>query len=133
MKNLFLIAVIMSTAACAPIMEANRPDPVDMSQFATGESRINVVSQLGSPTSTLPDKGNSCDIYKLYTKGPGKLLKGAIAAGEIVADIVTVFLAELIFTPTEAATKDDRHAVVFCYNKDNNLVSLTQSDSNSGK
>jgi hypothetical protein len=113
-------------------MEANRPDPVDMSQFVIGEKRMKVLTSIGSPLSTTKDGGNSCDIYKLYTEGHSAAGKGAIAAGEAVADVFTLGLAEVIFTPAQAATKDEKHAVVFCYAPDDTLVSINQSEEAAG-
>src|ERR1700733_14434993 len=128
-----LSAALSCLSACAPVMEANRPDPVDLKKFVVGETtRMNVVAQVGSPTSSMQDNGNSCDVYKLYTHGPSGAGKGAIAAGEVVAEVFTLGLAEIIFTPTAAATKTPKHPVIFCYAPDYKLVSMNQSDSPAG-
>jgi hypothetical protein len=130
-KHLVLLSALVS-AACSPVMEANRPDPIDMSQFVIGESRMNVLAVVGSPLGTTKDKGNSCDLYKLYTNGPSGGGKGVIAAGEVVADVLTLGLTEIVFTPVEAGTKSDKHSVIFCYGKDDTIVSINQADSPSG-
>ncbi len=69
----------------------------------------------------------SCDVYKLYTRGPGGVGKGVIAAGEGAADVVTLGLAEVIFTPLEAGTRNARHSVTFCYEKDGKLLSFNDA------
>jgi hypothetical protein len=132
MKKIGIVGALICLASCSPVMEATRPDPVDLNQFVIGETRINVVSVLGSPVATVPDKDNSCDVYKLYIHGPDGAGKGVIAAGEAVGDVLTLGLAEVIFTPVEAGTSAEKHAVVFCYDKDNKLVSMNQSDSSTG-
>jgi hypothetical protein len=132
MQKYIALASALCLLACSPVMEANRPDPVDMSQFAIGEERMNVLQAVGSPLGTTKDKGNSCDIYKLYTDGPSGGGKGAIAAGEVVADVFTLGLTEIIFTPVEAGTKSDKHSVIFCYSKDDKIVSINQSEGASG-
>jgi hypothetical protein len=109
-------------------MEAQRPDPVDMSKFSVGESRLNIVSEVGPPESTLKEGENSCDVYRLYTKGPSTIGKGAIAVTETLADVATLGLAEIVLTPTEAATKNSKHTVVFCYSPENKLVFVRQAD-----
>jgi len=129
--GLCLTASFLCLIGCSPVMEANRPDPVDMSQFVIGEKRMDVLAEIGSPKATEKDGKNSCDIYKLYTEGHSAAGKGAIAAGEAVADVFTLGLAEVIFTPAEGATQDSKHAVIFCYSPDNRLVSINQSDSGS--
>jgi len=108
-------------------MEATRPTPVDMSQFAIGENRIQVVEAIGAPTANVKDGDQSCDVYKLYTRGPGGVSKGAIAAGEGAADVVTLGLAEVVFTPLEAGTRNAKHTVTFCYDKDGKLVSVNDA------
>lgn len=114
-------------------MEANRPSPVDLDKFVVGQtSRMTVISEVGSPASTEKDQGNSCDVYNLYTHGPGGAGKGFIAAGELLADIATLGLAEIIFTPTEAATKNAKHTVLFCYDSDGKLASVRESSASSG-
>lgn len=122
----YTIIVCAILSGCSPVMEANRPDPVDLGQFATGEKRFNVLAEIGNPVASAQDDGKACDIYKLFTRGPEAVGKGAIAAGEIVADVFTIGLAEVIFTPVEAATKNSKHTVLFCYDPDNKLISVKE-------
>jgi hypothetical protein len=128
MMCLQAIAICVAVCACSPVMEATRPDPVDLSQFVTGQNRIDVMAEIGSPAATTPDGDNSCDIYKLYTRGPEAAGKGALVAGEVVADVLTLGLSEIIFTPVEAATRNSKHTVVFCYDPDRRLASIKESD-----
>jgi len=123
-----LIASAIGLAACSPVMESNRPDPIDLKQFTVGEDRIKVITTLGAPMSTVENAGNSCDVYQLFTDGPGSGGKVAIAAGEAVADVFTLGLAEVVFTPVEVGTKNAKHTVTFCYGPDTKLVSVQQSD-----
>ena len=135
--NYLQIPVILglSLAACSPIMEATRPDPIDMKQFVIGESRLKVLAAVGSPLATAKgkDSDESCDLYKLYTRGPDGGGKAVIAAGEIVADVFTLGLTEVIFTPVEAGTRNTKHAVTFCYSPDDKLASIDQSDGSAGE
>jgi hypothetical protein len=123
-----LVGAAVSLAACSPVMESNRPDPIDLKQFTVGEDRIKVITTLGAPMSTVENAGNSCDVYQLYTHGPGASGKVAIAAGEAVADVFTLGLAEVVFTPVEAGTKNAKHTVTFCYGADTKLVSVQESE-----
>ena len=106
-------------------MEAQRPDPVDLHRYTLGQRRIEVLSRLGSPTSSVQDGANSCDVYKLYTNGVSRVGKGAIIATEAAADFFTLGLAEVVATPGEAATKNKLHTVLVCYAPDQTLVSIT--------
>lgn len=106
-------------------MEAQRPDPVDLHRYTLGQRRIEVLSRLGSPASSVQDGPNSCDVYKLYTNGVSRMGKGAIIATEAAADFFTLGLAEVVATPGEAATKNKLHTVLVCYAPDQTLVSIT--------
>src|SRR5271155_4925752 len=121
MKTKFLPALVCGVlGACSPVMEATRPDPVDLTQFVPGEDRLKVIAEVGAPLAReekdddKDDDEGYCEVYKLYTKGPGAAGKGAIAAGEAVGDVLTLGLAEVLFTPAEAATRNSKHAVIFC-------------------
>jgi hypothetical protein len=118
---------VLAFSGCSPVMEATRPTPVDTSQFAVGENRVQIVEAIGAPTANVKDSDQSCDVYKLYTRGPGGVGKGVIAAGEGAADVVTLGLAEVIFTPLEAGTRNPKHTVTFCYDKDGKLRSLADA------
>jgi hypothetical protein len=107
-------------------MESTRPTPVDLTQFHDGQSRDSVLEQLGSPEGTFAESdGVSCDNYRLYTKGYGAGGKIPIAIAEGAADVFTLGLAEAVLTPTEGATKNEKHPVTFCY-KNQALARVTQ-------
>ena len=128
LSALSVILFGIGLSGCSTVMEATRPDPVRLNKFVVGESRFDVLAQLGAPVVAREKKGDQmCDIYKLYTHGPNGVEKGAVAAGEAVADVLTWGLFEVIATPGEAATKNKLHAVVFCYSPDDKLVSCTES------
>lgn len=124
-----IIFLFSALSGCSTVMEVERPDPVDTKQFVVGEDRIKVLAEIGAPITTTPNGDQSCDIYKLYTRGPGAVEKGAIAAGEAVVDVFTLGLSEIAFTPAEAATKNSKHTVLFCYGPDKKLASVAESDS----
>jgi len=125
-----ILALSFALADCSTVMEANRPDPVNLRKFVVGERRFDVLAELGAPVLALQKDGdNSCDIYKLYTHGPSGVGKGAIVAGEALADVYTLGLAEIALSPTEAATRNKLHSVVFCYSADSILVSVKELQS----
>jgi hypothetical protein len=119
------------SSGCSPVMESQRPDPVDLSQFKPGESRTDVAEALARVQTGAKDPikdpkgGEECDVYQLYTHGPGRWGKFGIAFAEAGADAVTLGLAEVLFTPTEIVTKSATHPVTFCY-KDNKLADVTE-------
>jgi hypothetical protein len=127
-KHHAMVTILILSASglfgCSPVMEATRPNPVDIAQLAVGESRAEAEAELGPPVSTITDWGKSCDIYKLYTHGLNGVEKGAIAVGEAAADVFTLGLAEVVLTPAEAATQNERHVVMLCYANDSDDAPL---------
>ena len=121
-------ALAGSVVACSPVMEAYRPDPIDMEQFKVGETRLEVLKVLGPPLASGKDGPNSCDLYQLYIHGPDSGGKAAIAAGEAIADVFTIGLSEVIFTPAEVATKNSKYSVTMCYDPAEKLAAIQASD-----
>jgi hypothetical protein len=120
-----ILLVLCFVSGCSVYMEATRPTPVDLAKFQPGDSRSSVTQELGSPVTTSKGGGGtSCDLYLLYTKGYGVAGKVPIAVGELAADVFTVGLAEIILSPTEAVTRNEKRTVWFCYQNDA-LVSVT--------
>jgi len=120
MKSLFSVcaALLLAShmAACSVYMESTRPTPVDLNDFQEGISRDAVLEKLGAPDNTAAESdGTSCDFYKLYTRGYGAGGKIPIAVVEGAADFFTLGLAEVVLTPTEGVTKNEKHPVTFCY------------------
>ena len=113
---LFLAAALMTMlAACAGPEENARPDPIEMSQFKQGTSRIDVIGAVGKPEMTLQKAGRPCDVYKLYTRGIGSGGKAALAITEGITDVATLGLAEVAWSGIHAGTRPDMHTVLFCY------------------
>ena len=116
---LWLTPVIFWAAGCSVFMEANRPIPTDLHKFEVGQSRDSVLQRLGAPDdSVIQTDGTSCDSYQRYTKGYGAGGKAGVALLEGAADVLTLGLSEIVLTPTEALTKNEKHSVAFCYSTD---------------
>lgn len=110
---------------CSVYVEATRPTPTDLDEFQIGQTRDSVLERLGAPlSSAVESNGASCDLYELYTKGYGAGGKIPIAIAEGAADVVTLGLAEVLLTPTEGVTKNEKHPITFCY-KEQKLVRMT--------
>jgi hypothetical protein len=114
-----LAAVFLGS--CSTVMEYNRPEATNLKQFYVGEKRIDVISNIGSPTTSVKDGDNSCDVYSLYTSGVSRAGKAGIILVEGAADFFTLGLTEVIATPAEAASKSKRHTVMLCYSASETL------------
>ncbi len=117
------VILLCLLAGCSVYMEATRPTPVDLSKFQPGQNRDSVVQQLGVPVTTEASSGGeSCDLYELLVTGHGTFRKAATMFVEGATDVI-IPVAELIWTPTQAVTRDQKHPVWFCY-ESQKLVSV---------
>ena len=114
-----LAAVLLGS--CSTVMEYNRPEATNLKQFYVGEKRVDVISNIGPPTTSVKDGDNSCDVYSLYTSGVSRAGKAGIIFVEGAADFLTLGLTEVIATPAEAASKSKRHTVMLCYSANESL------------
>lgn len=120
-SRLFLGALIMAavgTSACSVYMEETRPEPTRLDQFQPGESRDEVMEKLGPPITSTDYAAMNCELYQLYVSGYGEGGKVPIALVETAADVFTLGLAEVVSTPVEASTRNQKSPVWFCYKKD---------------
>jgi hypothetical protein len=122
-----LALAMTALSGCSIAMEANRPTPVDLSQFQPGDTRDSVVEKLGDPVSAKTDaSGASCDHYNLYTHGYGAAGKAGVALLEGAADVFTLGAAEVLLSPAEIVTKNETHPVTFCY-RDGKLAQINEN------
>jgi hypothetical protein len=117
------VSVCLILSGCSVYMEETRPEPTRLDQFQPGESRDDVLEKLGQPITTADHDGASCDLYQLYLSGYGQGSKAPIALVETAADVFTLGLAEIVSTPTEEMTKNQKSPVWFCY-KNGSLSSV---------
>jgi len=130
LKRLVLVLCVVS--GCSVYMESTRPTPIDLEKFHPGDSRTSVAEELGSPVTTSKGAGGtSCDLYLLYITGYGNAGKVPIAIAEGAADFFTIGLAEIVLSPTEAATRNEKKPVWFCYQSDA-LLSVTPKSAEAG-
>ena len=126
-----LVALALAMTAlsgCSIAMEANRPTPVDLSQFQPGDTRDSVIQKVGAPLTVNSEaNGASCDYYNLYTHGYGEAGKAGVALLEGAADAFTLGAAEVLLTPAEIVTKNETHPVTFCY-RDGKLAQINEND-----
>ncbi len=125
LATLVISALAFSPIGCSVYMEATRPTPVDLTEYQPGQTRDSVLERLGPPDGSAKESdGADCDFYKLYTKGYGAGGKIPIAFLESAADFFSIGLAEAVLTPTEGATKNEKHPVTVCY-KDSKIARVS--------
>ncbi len=126
----YIVLLLCVLSGCSVYMEATRPSPIDLQKFNPGDSRASVTDQLGTPvTTSIGAGGTSCDLYLLYITGYGYAGKAPIAVAELAADVFTIGLAEIVLSPTESVTRNEKKQVWFCYQNDALLSVTPQSAS----
>jgi hypothetical protein len=129
-RSIVCVILLCLLAGCSVYMEAARPTPVDLAKFRPGQDRDSVVQQLGNPVTTeVQTGGESCDLYELFVTGHGTLRKAATMFVEGATDVVMP-AAELLWTPSQAVTRDQKHPIWFCY-ESQKLVSVGPKPSSS--
>jgi len=121
----YLVFGLCIAAGCSPYMEVTRPTPVDLAIFTPGQRRLSTLEETGAPVTTTTDaQGATCDLHLLYIAGYGTPVKVPLAILETAADFFTVGLAEIIMSPTESITRNEKKPVWFCF-KNDLLTSVT--------
>jgi hypothetical protein len=110
---------------CSTVVEDQQMPGVNMSKFAAGERRIDVIKTLGIPAVSARDGANSCDVYR-YAHTVSRAGQGAIDVGETAGNFFTFGLFGAVALPAEEAMKGKIHTVWFCYSKDERLVSVAE-------
>lgn len=125
----YLVLVLCMVSGCSPYMEVTRPTPVDLAQFTPGQSRLSTLEETGAPVTTTTDaQGVTCDLHLLYITGYGSAVKVPLAVLEGAADFFSAGLAEIILSPTESITRNEKKRVWFCF-KNDSLMTVTVESS----
>jgi hypothetical protein len=113
----FLIA-----QSCSIFMQAERPLHKNVSVLEPGNDRTQVLQELGLPEQNYPtNEGGQVDVYKIAITSETKASKAGWSALHVVADLLTLFLWELIATPIESATQPEVRTYVVTYGRDNKI------------
>jgi hypothetical protein len=97
----------------------------DVNVIQLGVQRSAVIAELGQPDNfTTLENGGYDDRYQLDPEAHSGVTKFFTGLFYLAADIVTLFLMELIFTPVEIAFKDKLVVYHLAYGADGKLSSI---------
>ncbi len=103
-------------------MQAERPLHKNVNVMEPGNDRTEVLQELGLPEQNYPtNDGGQVDVYKIAITSETKASKAGWSALQIVADMLTLFLWELVATPVESATQPEVRTFVVTYGRDNKI------------
>lgn len=120
------LMISLLVSGCSVFMVASREtNRGDINVIQVGAQRSAVIAELGQPDNFYTrEDGGFDDRYKLDPdahSGVAKFFTGLFYLG---ADIVTLFLTELIFTPLEIAFKDKLVIYHLTYGSDGKMTTI---------
>ena len=121
-----LLVTCLLSSGCSVLMVASRDSyRGDIKVIQTGVQRSAVIAELGQPDNIATlENGGYDDRYTLDPDAHRGVTKFFTALFYLAADIVTLTLTELIFTPTEIAFKDKLRVYHLTYGSDEKLSSM---------
>ena len=121
-----MLVICLLSSACSVVMVAARSSyRGDVNIIQLGVQRSVVTAELGQPdnSSTL-ENGGYDDRYILDPDAHRGVTKFFTALFYAAADLFTLLLTELIFTPADIAMRDKRVTYHLTYGADGNLFSI---------
>lgn len=118
-----LLVVCLLSSSCSVLMVANRDGyRGDINVIQLGVQRSAVIAELGQPDNfTMVENGGYDDRYTLDPDAHRGVTKFFTGLFYLAADIFTLALTELIFTPVEIAAKDKLKVYHLTYDNDGKL------------
>ncbi len=127
-KHAAICTIVVSfaclVAACSSGIEESHPTGADVSVLGVGVPHAQVLASLGPPAQTYKNKEKTVDIYALDPNGPSRATKSTIEMVDIVADVLTLGISEIVATPLEYFTKDTPTNYVITYTADDKVESV---------
>jgi len=121
------MAIILAAvvASCSSKIEASHLTGADVSFLGVGVLRSQVLANFGLPAQSYKNaNGKTVDFYQLDPNGPSQSTKSTIEDIDIVADIFTLGLAEIVAVPIEYATKHEPTNYVITYSADDRVETV---------
>ena len=124
-----MLVICLLSSACSVVMVANRSSyRGDVNVIQLGVQRSVVTAELGQPDNSRTLEGGGYeDRYMLDPDAHRGVWKFFTALFYVAADLFTLLLAELIFTPAEIAMRDKRVTYQLLYSADGKLASIEKS------
>lgn len=117
----FGILFMVVTSGCSVVMAIKQPDYKDVTILEKRTSRSEVIAELGAPLHTEEKDGKKKDLF-VFKQGYGKGNKALRALFHTAADVFTLFLWEVIGTPTEAIASGRQMKIEVFYDENDYVV-----------
>ncbi|MFZ5802034.1 MAG: hypothetical protein ACOY3K_02830 [Candidatus Omnitrophota bacterium] len=126
MKRNIALLVLFSLlfSGCAVVMALKQPGKKNMQVLTAGIARENVVAHFGAPATTERENGERVDVYQ-FVQGFSGGAKATRALFHATADVFTLFIWEIIGTPTEAVWDGTKQTVKVTYDEEDRIKDVT--------
>jgi len=122
------VAAVFLLSGCSAYMAASRQDyRGDPAVLQAGASRDAVEAKLGTPDQVTDAGGKTEVVYKFDPNAVRRGTKAAEASIDVVADLMTFGLWEIVATPVELASKDKITTFSVVYAPDNTVETVDAS------
>lgn len=118
------ILAALVAAACSSSIEASHPTGADVAVLTAGAEHSRVLANLGPPAHSYKAGERTVDVYSLDPEGPSQTTKSVVESLDVVADVCTVGIAEIVLTPLEYATKHEPTNYVVTYGPDDKVATV---------
>lgn len=122
-SSLALLLILAITSGCATSTILGRPKLKNADTIKVGMSRALVLIELGAPAYTKDISGEKLDTFS-YDKGVSGGEKFGRGFLHIAADLVTLFLWEIVAWPAEKIAAGPNTKVEVTYDKDENVKTV---------
>lgn len=123
--TILLLIFLMINFGCAAVMASRQPGYTDLNVLRQGTSRGEIIAALGPPITSEKDKnGNLVEHYQ-FKQGYKTGTKVLRVIFHIAADVVTLFLWEIVGMPIEMTFDGNQTTVTTTYDEGNQLQKST--------
>lgn len=119
-----LVISALGSAGCSAYLESTRPEYKDPSVIRQGARRSDIVAALGAPVQTYKNGAKDVDVFALDPEGRAPGTKVAVGSFNLVADVLTIGLWEIVATPAELASQHNLTHYIVTYGNDDAVESV---------
>lgn len=114
MKSIAVLLIIsllmLPLSGCSVVMALKQPTKKNLNVLSAGASRDNIITYLGAPIASEIKDGKRVEIYQ-FTQGYSGGVKASRALWHGLADLLTIFIWELIGMSAEAVADGNQMTI----------------------
>ncbi len=124
-RTLVLLVTALGLSACAVTMAIEQPDKKDLSLFAPGTHRKQLIAEFGMPITSKLVGLQRVDVFT-FIQGYSKAARAGRALAHGAADVATGMLWEVAGTPTEVVMSGEKLSYEVLYDEHDRVIRVGQ-------